>query len=207
MTPTQLAAWKADIATNQNETPQYPGIAISAMPIANTDYADAIAKWYNITASPDWYVWRNIPIDTVLNLVTFASMTPVDSIPSVTSLPASPTNAQNATYNNQMATVHQWNARSLSCQGKQFNLQNLTIGRTIATMKTLSYRAALQDCLTSIPAGAGGATIAANWVGVRDAAKSLATRLEKLFSTGTGSLATPADLTFEGTATYQDLQA
>jgi hypothetical protein len=132
-------------------------------------------------------------------------MTPVDATPAMTTLPANPTAAQNATYNNQVATVHQWNSRSLACQGKQFNLQNLTIGRTTAPMKRTNYRAAMQDCLTNIPAGASGALISANWVGVRDGAKFLATRLEKLLATGAGTQATPSDLSFEGSVSHQDI--
>lgn len=37
--------------------------------------------------------------------------------------------------------------------------------------------------------------------------KRAATRAEKLFSTGTGSLASPATMAFEGTLTYQDVEA
>ena len=207
LTPAQLTTWKTDIASNANETPQYPGVAISALSLTNSDHADAIAKWYSLQASPDYFVWRDVPMATVLNTITFANMTPLDAIPLVTALGSNPSVAANATFNNQMATVHQWNGRSLSCQGKQFNLQNLTIGRDTAPMKNITYRAALQDCLTNIPAGASGALLSANWVGVRDGAKFLANRIEELLATGAGTTATPSDLGYEGSVTYQDLQA
>ncbi len=164
----------------------------------NAGDAALIAEWYGQQAVPDFFVWRDLPMEDVLNLITFTNMTPVDAIPLVTTLPSNPTSAENSTYNNQMATVHQWNGRSLSCQGKQFNLQNLTIGRATAPMKRTSYRSAMQDSLTNLPAGAAGALIAANWVGVRDAAKRLVNNLERVFATGTGSQAVPGDVVVEG---------
>lgn len=179
--------------------------AVFAGASLNAGDALLIAEWYNLTAVPDFFVWKDLPMEDVLNLITFANMTPVDAIPTVTSLPSNPTSAQNSTYSNQMATVHQWNGRSLSCQGKQFNLQNLTIGRNVAPMKRTNYRAAMQDCLTNIPAGVNGAALAANWVGVRDAAKRLTNNLERVFATGTGSQAVPGDVVVEGTITGDEI--
>ncbi len=127
-------------------------------------------------------------MDTVFNLVTLASMTPLDVVPTTPQL---------------TVTVHQ--ARTAVCTGKQINYQNLTLGRSTAPMKFAGYRAALQDCLTNIPAGASGALIAANWVGVRDAAKRLVNNLEKVFATGTGSQATPGDTVVEGNITGDEI--
>jgi hypothetical protein len=213
MLDSQLPALKADIAANTATIPAgqpwtgiYAGQQINALP--NTGDANAaIAGWYNQTATPDYIVWRDLPMEKVLDTITFASMTPADTVPTVTALGSNPTVAQNATYNNQMATLNTWRARSLSCQGKQFNLQNLTIGRTTAPMKKTNYRAAMQDCLTNSPAGASGANIAANWVGVRDSAKFTANRIEKLLATGTGTTATPADLSHEGTISGDQVEA
>jgi hypothetical protein len=176
------------------------GVAISALP-HTADNAVAVAAWYNLTAAGPFVVWRDLTVATVSGLVTMASMTPLDAIPAVTSLPSNPTAAQNATYNNQMALLHIWGYRNALCTTKQVALQNLTIGRDVAPMKLTGYRAALQDCLTNVPAGASGATLSANWVGVRDAAKFNATNAEKVFATGTGTFATPADLAFEGSVT------
>lgn len=183
LTPAQIAALKTHIAANTatvliNDSP----MPINQVP-ASPDNAQAVADWYNLVAAGPFIVWRDLPIDTVLGLITYASMTPVDA-PDGTQL---------------------WANRSLACQGKQFNLQNLTIGRTTAPMRRTNYRAAMQDCLTQIPAGASGALIAANWVGVRDAAKFSATNAEKLFATGTGSTAAPADLVFEGDVSGPDV--
>lgn len=188
LTPAQLSTLKADIAANVNVIPvgrPFAGTAINLLP--NT--ADAnfeIARWYNLTASPDFTVWRDISMEIVLGLITYANMTPLD-IPDGTQT---------------------WANRSLACQGKQFNLQNLTIGRSTAPMKRTNYRAAMQDCLTNLPAGAGGSLISAGWTNVRDAAKFLATYAEKLFSTGTGSTGSPADLATngEGTITGTDVE-
>lgn len=67
MTPTQLANWKADIAVNTNETPQYPGIQIKDLTISNSDHADAIARWYNVLASPVFYGYRtSIPFAEIM---------------------------------------------------------------------------------------------------------------------------------------------
>jgi hypothetical protein len=160
------------------------------LPFANGDACDVAAAWYNLTAAGPWIVWRDLPMDTVRSLITYAAMTPADT-PDGTQV---------------------WANRSLACQGKQFNLQNLTIGLTVANMKRTNYRAAIQDCLTAIPAGAGGSSIAANWTGVRDAAKFSATNAEKVLSTGTGTNANPADLPVgigdqaAGTLTGQNVQ-
>jgi len=195
LTQAQKTALKTDIAANTNTIPAgYPWSGFYAGAAINTlgngpDENTAIAGWYNLTATPDFVVWRDLPMETVLNLITFASMTPAGSVPTTPDL-----------------DVQVWIARSLACQGKQFNLQNLTLGRTVAPMKRANYRAAMQDCLTNIPAGANGAAIAANWVGVRDAAKQLATNFEKLFATGTGSTASPADLVLEGAVSRADIQ-
>lgn len=182
----QLQALKNDIAAN---TATINGVQIKDMP-NNSDASDAIANWYNGTASPDFIVWRDLPMEDVLNLITFANMTPADAVPTTPDL-----------------TVQVWNARAICCQGKQFNLQNLTIGRTTAPMKRSNYRSAMQDCLTNIPAGASGATVAANWVGVRDAAKGKANRIEKLLATGAGTTNSPADVTYEGTISWPDVEA
>jgi hypothetical protein len=212
LTPAQLTTLKADVAANTNTIPagqpwtgSFAGMQVKNVPNSGDGNA-AIAGWYNLAAAPDFTVWRDLPMDTVLNAYTPANMTPLDTVPAVTTLPSNPTAAQNATYNNQVAALHIWNARANNCQAKQFNFQNLTIGRNTAPMKRSGYRAGLQDCLTNIPAGAGGALIAANWVGVRDGAKFLATNAEKLFATGTGTAATPADLSFEGPITGADVE-
>jgi hypothetical protein len=167
----------------------YAGVSTAINVVPNNDDGNfAIAAWYNLIAVPDYIVWRDLPMETVLGLITYANMTPVDVVPTTPDL-----------------SVQVFMARALTCQGKQFNLQNLTIGRTTAPMKRTNYRAALQDCLTNIPAGVSGALIAANWVGVRDAAKFQAKNIEKLFASGAGTTAAPSDLVVEGNVSVQDV--
>ena len=127
LTPAQIQTLKAEIATN----PLY------AADVASGNDSAVVSK-LNAPAAPDYYVWRDLPMEAVLNTIAFANMTPADAVPTTPAL-----------------TVDVYRARALACQGKQFNLQNLTLGRTIAPMKRANYRAALQDCLTAIPAGAG----------------------------------------------------
>jgi len=186
LTPAQLSTLKTNIAANAATVPWNGStLAINQLP-NNDDAHDAIAKWYNLDAAGPWVVWRDLPMATVQSLITWASMTPLDAVPTTPAL-----------------TVQVWQARSQSAQGKQMNLLNMLVERTTAPMKQTAYRAGLQDCLTNLPCGASGALIAANWTGVRDAAKFNATNAEKLFSTGTGSSGTPADLsaTAEGQLT------
>lgn len=192
LTAAQITTLTTDISNN---TSTIGGTQIKLLPHTQ-DNAVAVANWYNQfpsanlpTPGADFTVWRDLPMETVLNTITFANMTPADAVPTTPDL-----------------TVQVYMANALCCQGKQFNLQNLTIGRSTAPMKRSNYRAAMQDCLTNIPAGAGGSLIAANWTGVRDGAKFLATNAEKLFATGTGTTATPGDLVVEGAIDATDIR-
>ena len=194
LTAAQLATFKTNILANtatipagQTWTGAFAGVQVKNVPNIS-DGNVAVAGWYNQTASPAYVVWRDLPVETVVNLITFANMTPLDAVPTTPDL-----------------TVQVWMARAMACQGKQFNLQNLINARSTAPMKQTNYRAALQDCLTNIPAGASGALLAANWTGVRDAAKFNATNAEKLFAAGAGTTAAPSDLAFEGAVTADDV--
>ena len=53
LTPAQLTTLKNDIIANNN---QIGGIAIKDMP-HSADNAAAISDWYNLLASPDYWVW------------------------------------------------------------------------------------------------------------------------------------------------------
>lgn len=190
--PNLTDAQKTTLNTNINaNTATAPGTSGQISQLAHmAENAFAVAVWYNLEAAGPWTVWRDLPMDKVLSIITFASMTPVDPVPTTPAL-----------------AVQVWQARNDLCQTKQMSLQNLIISRTTAPMKQTSYRAGLQDCLTGIPAGASGVLIAANWTSVRDAAKFNATNAEKLFSTGVGSLASPADLGYEGQISSDDVRA
>jgi hypothetical protein len=175
LTSGQLAALKADILADGT---------LNAKP-NNQDGDLEIAAAYNLTAVPDFTVWRSTTTtDEIFNGVTWANLTPNDA----------PDGTQT------------WLNRALACQGKQFNVQTMLSGRaTLASGKT-NVRAGLQDALSNVPSGAAGATVSAGWTVVRDSMKRNATRGEKLFATGgNGAFATPADLAFEGNLSWQDV--
>lgn len=136
-----------------------------------------------------FFLWRtDASVQAIYDQVVWANMTPADS-PDGT-----------ATYTN----------RALACQGKQFNLQTLLQGRTTINATINTLRNGLQDSLTALPCGAGGATVSAGWVGVRDTSlKRNATLAEKALANtaggGVGTLANPAVPTFEGQLNTNDV--
>jgi hypothetical protein len=157
--------------------------ALNAKP-NNQDGDMEIADAYKATAVPDFTVWRSTTsADDVFNGITWANLTPNDA-----------PDASQA-----------WLNRALACQGKQFNVQTMLSGRTTVASGKINIRAGFQDALTNVPSGAAGAAVSAGWVTVRDGMKRSANRGEKLFATGNGAFATPADLVFEGNLTWQDI--
>ena len=143
-----------------------------------------IADWYNALAVPDFWVWKtNAAVGDIFDAVLWANFTPADA----------PDNT---------AT---WTNRSLACQGKQFNLQTMLLGRTTIDASKPQWRTGLQDALTALPSGAGGANRSGGWAGVATALMRQAWRIEKLFATGTGSVASPATMVVEGTLNYLDV--
>ena len=150
----------------------------------NSDTAYAIAAAYNQEYAPAFVVWAStVPASTVFDNIAWASFTPAD-VPDGTTL-----------YTN----------RALLCQGKQFNLQTMLVGRDqIATGKT-SLRNGLKDALQGVPAGTGGANLDAGWATVKAAIVRNVTILEKIFATGTGTAATPGDLVVEGPISYPEI--
>ncbi len=182
LTQTQLAALKADIAADPT---------LSAQP--NTpDGDDAIAAAYNLPAAGPYIVWcSSVPGDTVFNAITWANLTPADAIPTDTQL-----------------NVAIWSARSLCCQGKQFNLQTLLVGKDAIACKYKKVRDAFTDALTSIPSGNNGNLKDAGSAAVTTLFQRTATRAEKLFASGgAGTAASPSDLNFEGALAWQDVAA
>lgn len=156
----------------------------------NDDGAYAIAALYNVSAVPSFTVWcSTIPSSQIFNGIVWANLTPNDA-PDGTQV---------------------WADRSLCCQGKQFNIQTMLGGQQSLSTGLASIRAGLQDALTNIPSGTGGAIVSAGWVALRDGVlKRLATRLEKLLadtSGGNGAAATPAALVYEGQVTPQAIAA
>jgi hypothetical protein len=187
MTPAQLTSLKNDIAANANTVAwQGTPTAISALP-NSADANFAIAAWYNQNAAPDFTVWNSAtPIDAIQDATLYANMTPAQAIPDTPQL-----------------AVTLWTAKALAAQGKQFNLQNLMLGKTTINAAKPGVRNAFQDCLTALPTKNDGTNQAAGWTAVQTAMQRLARNVEKLFSTA----AAPSNLAvFEGTISGDDVE-
>lgn len=159
--------------------------ALNAAPM-NSDGAVFIADEMNKPASPAFVTWREeVTVEELHDAVKWASLTPSDAVPT-----------------SGADTIAAWSARSLACQGKQFNLQ-MILQRPSGVINALrpGVRTGLQDALTGVPSGVGGAPVDAGWAGaggVRLVLQRNATVFEKLFATGAGTTVTPATITLVG---------
>ncbi len=177
-------------------------MAISAVPIRNQDGATAIANWYNQTAAPEFDVFRsNVPTDDISNQVLWANFTPSTAIA------------------NDGSNSALWQACSLSCQGKQFNLQLLLPPGSMFNAGLINKRAGLNDATTNLPKadGAGGKN-SGGWANILPILIRPATYAEALYAvattgigTGVGALGAngnPGLLIFDstqGVLTFQDI--
>lgn len=151
-------------------------IAINRASIADGDTPGA-AAFYNALAVPDCIVWNPVTAaKDLMDAVTWANLTPADAPDATTT----------------------WTNRSLACQGKQFNVQTILVGRDIIDATKANVRAGLQDALSNVPSGAAGSLVSAGWANVKTALTRKATRLEKLLSTGLGTAASPSIMGFVG---------
>lgn len=179
MTPAQAAIFAADLAQDGS---------LSQLP-HNSDSADTIAMAYNQLAIPAYYVWSNTTrADAVMDAITWASLTPTDTADGTTL----------------------WTNRALMCQAKQLNLQIMLQGRDTVSSGKANIRAGLTDALQNVPSGVAGALVDAGWLGAGKVKTTLtrqATRLEKLFATGSGTTGTPSALGYDGQASYQEITA
>lgn len=161
--------------------------AVLAEPTLDTARATgddyAIAAWCNSAASPAYKVWHtSTPTSTIYDAITWGNLTPLDAADGT------------ALFTN----------RALAAQAKQLNLQILLQGReTLATGKP-SIRTGLQDALTNLPTGSGGALISAGWTAVKTAIQRDATNAEKILTSGAGTSASPSTLVFEGKVTSDE---
>ena len=149
----------------------------------NSDGAFAIAAAYNMLTA-DFYCWQTaVSVSNIFDQITWANYTPAD-VPD--------------------GTV-QWSNRSLACQGKQFNLEIMLQGRDTINAAKTNLRAGIQDATSQLPSGASGAIKSGGWGNIQPILSRLVTRLEKLFATGTGTVASPATMAVEGQVAYQDI--
>src|SRR6185312_5552574 len=119
-------------------------------PLDTTDNWFAVAAWYSQLAAPAYYGWNTaVGVATILNATTFADFTPSD-LPPTAANPSAPTAAE--TYALQL-----WTARSLVCQGKQFNYEIMLQGRTTIDASLGTLRAGIKDACANLPSGGGGA--------------------------------------------------
>lgn len=144
-----------------------------------------IVEHYNAVLNAAFKVWRtSAPTADLFDAITWANYTPQD-LPDGTLL---------------------WQNRALQCQGKQFNLQTMLVGRDIINPSKANIRAGLQDALTAIPSGGAGVSKSGGWNNVALVLQRSATEAERLCAVGPGdgAQATPATLTFEGGITLDD---
>jgi len=144
--------------------------AIEADPTANTLFVDGnlggLADYYNAPSSPTVWVWKSA-VHTVdlFDRIVWANMTP----------------------NGSPGADAAWTNRSLACQGKQFNLQTILVGRETINPSKNRVRDGLQDALTDLPSGNNGNLRQAGWDNVRAQLFRAATRFEAIFKTGVGT--------------------
>lgn len=151
----------------------------SALALAADDVG--LAAWLNGASTKT--VWRtDVPVQEIFEAIIWANMTPA-SAPDGTAL---------------------WTNRNLQCQSKQLALQTMLVGRESLNASKANIRAGLQDSLTAVPSKADGTTQAAGWVAVQEVMKRTATIAEASLSSGTGTSASPATMTFEGLVSYSE---
>jgi hypothetical protein len=148
------------------------------------DSLGTIATALNAPSSPAFYVWKSsVQTQDVFDAIIWANFTPQDT-PDGTTL---------------------WTNRSLQCQGKQFNVQTMLVGRDSINPSKTNIRAGLQDALTAIPSGASGANKSGGWASVNLILYRTASRVEQVLATGTGTTVSPALLGYEGTISSNDV--
>lgn len=143
-----------------------------------------LARLLNLPSA--FSVWRvGTPTAELVGAVKLANFTPIDA-PDGTLL---------------------FSNRCDVCALKRDNLRMLFQREFITTQK-LSTRQDLTDALTLVPAGVGGASIDAGWLGagkVKATITRFASVAEQVFATGTGTAGQPGDLGWEGTVTIDDV--
>lgn len=164
MSPAQLAALEAHIAANTAVV--NGGTQIKDLP-HTPDNAELVAAWYNGIAAPDYFVWNHaVPVDDILDAVTFDNYIPIDP----------PTDAT-LVFNNRMMVI----------QGKQINLQLLLQGRSSFDATKKTQRAGLNGATTTIPSGAAGANRSGGWSAILPLLSRKANNVEKLFAVDDGA--------------------
>lgn len=152
----------------------------SALALAADDVG--LAAWLNGASAKT--VWRtDVPMRDIFNSIVWSNTTP-SMVPDGTTL---------------------WTNRNLQCQSKQLELQTLIFGSEgHVDASKANIRQGFQDALTAIPSKADGSNQAAGWLVVQEAFKRIATAAEAALSSGAGTNADPATMTFEGLVSYSE---
>lgn len=146
---------------------------------------NALVAAYNAPSSPTFTVWKNeTPQADVNDAIVWANFTPLDDADG----------------------SQLFENRALVCLLKQNNVLGLLRMDPVATGKP-NVRAGLADSLLNVPSAAGGNKQSAGWAAVKTTISRIATRAEKLFATGAGSVASPGTLVFLGDVTDADIEA
>lgn len=177
LTQAQLAALKTHIFAQTD---------LTFVAWRNEGAVGRIVEWYN--APSTFTVWRSVtPLAEVADAITWSAFTPADAPDGTLA----------------------WQCRALACQGFQFNVQNMLLvaqqGGGVASGK-VKVRQGWQDSTQAIPSAAGGANQSAGWAQIRLAMQRLALRGEALFATGTGTVASPGNLVYEGQISDADIE-
>lgn len=199
LTPQQLAALATDIAANTATAPGTTG-AIKDLPHTQ-DNAFAVAAWYNLTASPNFFAYySSVPLAAVRGAIQWKRLTPADPVPTTPAL-----------------TVQVWQARNEMCQTIQKQIELLMgVNGVDATQNRVVQ--GFNDALSAVPSGNGGAAQDAGWAianGVQSVLNRTVTNAEKLFANTTngsganptGTTTGPAVCTFEGQVSPDDVRS
>lgn len=189
MTPAQLTTLKTYIANNAD---------LNVKPMSE-DGNFAIASLLNITAVPDFIVWRTeAPTDDIFDAITWANYTPTDAV-------------TDAVLADTLVCARQ-QTRLLAIQTKQINVNNMLGGRPTVNAGKANVRAGLRDAVINLPSGANGALVSAggaNAVTVLNKLTRKAKRGEQVFTTGaaqTGGV-TADVMGYEGDISQADVKA
>lgn len=151
-----------------------------------TEAQDNVAIRDAFNAASTFVVWRTTtPVEDIQDAISWDRMTP----------------------NQAPDGTQTWANKALHAQGKQFNLQNLLLGRSSIPSAKPNWRSAFQDALSNLPTKSDGTNQDAGTAAVKTAMERFATVAEKQFATGTGSAGTPGSLVWEGSMTTDEVVA
>lgn len=161
----------------------------AAFPMTGDGYFD-LAVQLNKEAAPNFWVWAtDVNVNTLRAAIVWANLTPSE-VPDGTQA---------------------WANRSLQCQGKQFNIQNIVPFTGTLNASDANLRNGLQDALQNVRSGPGGTQQDAGWAAVRNTLARKAKYIEKILADTTGGDGSTrplsATLVFEGSISDADVMA